>query len=107
MSPGTKASKEIGVDFSSAYEEANSADPRSTFAGSVRDAWILLSTGLPVAMKNAKPGTPAFRKSWRDAMEQTGDVVDVNGVDTMSATHHIGLDNRDRVLVEVKNGALM
>lgn len=103
--PDTMASKKIGTDFNSAYEKANGADSRSTFAGSAWDAWILLSKGLPVAIKNAKPGTPAFRKSLRDALEQTRDVVGVNGVYNMSATDHNGLDKRGRVLVEVKNGA--
>lgn len=103
--PDTVASKQIGVDFNRVYEKANGADSRSTFAGSAWDARILLSNGLTVAMKTAKPGTPAFRKSLRDALEQTRNVIGVNGVYNMAAGDHNGLDKRGRVLVEVRNGA--
>ena len=41
----------------------------------------------------------------RDALEQTKDVAGAHGVFTMSATDHLGLDQRARVMVKIENGA--
>ena len=59
---------------------------------------------LPVALKTAKPGTPAFRDALRDAIEADKDVKGTHAVYNMSATDHYGVDKRARVLVKVDNG---
>jgi branched-chain amino acid transport system substrate-binding protein len=102
--PSDFASKQTGVGFNAAYEKANGADSRSTFAGSTWDAWLLLSNAIPAALKAAKPGTPEFRKALRDNLEHTKDVVGVNGTYNMNANDHNGLDRRGRVLIQVKGG---
>ena len=56
------------------------------------------------AMKTAQPGTPAFRKALRDALEATSNVPATHGVFTMSKTDHAGLDQRGRVMVMIDNG---
>jgi branched-chain amino acid transport system substrate-binding protein len=102
--PANFASRQTGVGFNTAYEKANGADSRSTFAGSTWDAWLLLSNAIPAAMKSAKPGTPAFRQALRDNLEHTKDVVGVNGTYNMNTGDHNGLDRRARVLIQVKDG---
>lgn len=102
--PDGAASKAAGVKLNAAYEKLVGADSRSTFAGSTSDAALLLSNAIPAALKGAKPGTPAFRQALRDALERTTNVVGVNGTYSMSAQDHNGLDQRARVLIEVKDG---
>jgi branched-chain amino acid transport system substrate-binding protein len=102
--PNNFASKQTGVGFNAAYEKANGADSRSTFAGSTWDAWLLLSNAIPTALKAAKPGTTEFRQALRDNLERSKDVVGVNGTYNMNANDHNGLDRRARVLIQVKDG---
>jgi branched-chain amino acid transport system substrate-binding protein len=102
--PDSAASKAAGVKLNAAYEKLVGADSRSTFAGSTSDAALLLSNAIPAALKGAKPGTSAFRQALRDALERTTNVVGVNGTYSMSAQDHNGLDQRARVLIEVKDG---
>jgi branched-chain amino acid transport system substrate-binding protein len=40
----------------------------------------------------------------RDALEGTRGLADTNGVVNMSAGDHLGLDQRARVMVEIRNG---
>lgn len=101
--PGSTPSKKVGVAFNKAYETKYGSDSRSTFAGSTWDAWLLLRNALPGALKVAKPGTEEFRKAIRDNLENTHELVGVNGVYNMTAKDHNGLDRRGRVLVEVRN----
>ena len=55
-------------------------------------------------MKNAKPGTAAFREALRDAIEGVREVIGTHGVYAMSASDHNGVDNRARVVVRVDKG---
>jgi branched-chain amino acid transport system substrate-binding protein len=64
---------------------------------------MLLSNAVPIALKSGAPGTPEFRRALRDALEATRGLADTNGVVNMSATDHLGLDQRARVMVEIKN----
>jgi len=102
--PDDMASKKVGVGFNTAYENKYGPDSRSTFAGSTWDAWLLLQNAIPAALKKGKPGTVEFRTALRDNLENTKDLVGVNGVYNMSPSDHIGLDQRGRVLIEVKDG---
>jgi len=102
--PDSMASKKVGVELNRAYEEKFGPGSRSTFAGSTWDAWLLLQNAIPAALERAKPGTVEFRTALRDNLEKTKDLVGVNGVYNMSPTDHIGLDERGRVLIEVKDG---
>ncbi|RZJ14127.1 MAG: branched-chain amino acid ABC transporter substrate-binding protein, partial [Haliea sp.] len=56
------------------------------------------------ALKKAKPGTAEFRAALRDALEATKEVSGAHGVFNMSATDHLGLDQRARVMVKIENG---
>jgi len=103
--PAVHPSKKAGETFVSQYEQKYGAGSFSSFAGHAHDAFRLIEAAVPVALKTAKPGTPAFRMALRDAMESNQDVVGVHGVFNMTPTDHFGLDQRGRVLVRVENGA--
>jgi branched-chain amino acid transport system substrate-binding protein len=67
---------------------------RSTFGGHAWDAAMLLQRAVPEALKKGQPGTKEFRAALRDALEGVKDAVGVHGVFNMTATDHLGFDNR-------------
>ena len=96
--------KKLGGDYVRAYEGAHGVDSRSTFGGHAYDAYLLIVRAAPEALKKAKPGTPEFRAALRDAIENVKEMPATNGVYSMSATDHGGLDARARVLVRIEGG---
>jgi len=64
---------------------------------------MLLERAAPIALKAGAPGTPAFRNALRDALEGTKNFADTNGVVNMTPNDHIGLDQRARVMVEIRD----
>ena len=69
-------------------------------------AWLgELRSAVAAALKKAQPGTAEFRVALRDALENTKEVHGAHGIFNMSATDHLGLDQRARVMVKVENGA--
>lgn len=57
-----------------------------------------------MALKTAQPGTPAFRRALREAIEETKNLEVSNGVVNFSKTDYLGLDSRARVMVQIQNG---
>ena len=49
-------------------------------------------------------GTPAFRAALRDSLEGVRNVIGAHGIFNLSATDHLGLDARSRVMVQVVDG---
>jgi branched-chain amino acid transport system substrate-binding protein len=90
--------------YVAAYEAAHGKGSVSTFGAHAWDAGLLMTTAIPVALKKAQPGTPEFRAALRDALEQTNELAGAHGIFTMSATDHLGLDQRGRVMVKIENG---
>ncbi len=102
--PDNNASKAPALTYVRDYEAAYGAGSVATFGAHLYDAGLLLQKALPEALKTAQPGTPAFRKALRDALEATSNVGATHGVFTMSKTDHAGLDQRGRVMVMIDNG---
>ena len=96
--------KAAGTNYVKAYEAKYGAGSVSTFGGHAWDAGLLMSAAVPVALKSAAPGTPAFRAALRDALEQVKDVAGAHGIFSMSASDHLGLDDRAYVMVKIENG---
>lgn len=96
--------KAAGTNYVKAYEAKYGAGSVSTFGGHAWDAGLLMSAAVPVALKSATPGTPAFRAALRDALEQVKDVAGAHGIFSMSASDHLGLDDRAYVMVKIENG---
>ena len=96
--------KAAGTNYVKAYEAKYGAGSVSTFGGHAWDAGLLMSAAVPVALKSAAPGTPAFRAALRDALEQVKDMAGAHGIFSMSASDHLGLDDRAYVMVKIENG---
>lgn len=86
------------------YDAAYGKEARSPFAGYAYDAYLLLEAVLPQVLEQAEPGTADFRVALRNALEGgVNEVVGTQGVYSMTATEHNGLDDRARILVKVKD----
>ena len=97
--------KKSALAYVAAYEAAYGKGSVSTFGAHAWDAGLLMSAAIPVALKKAQPGTPEFRAALRDALEQIKELPGAHGIFNMSATDHLGLDQRARVMVLIENGA--
>jgi branched-chain amino acid transport system substrate-binding protein len=102
--PANHPGRKSALDFITKYEAAFGKGSVSTFGGHAWDAGQLLQNAVPAALKKAQPGTPAFRAALRDALEATKELAGAHGVFNMSATDHLGLDQRARVMVKIENG---
>jgi branched-chain amino acid transport system substrate-binding protein len=101
--PESNPVKPVALEFIRRYEQAFGARSRNAFSGYSYDGYLLLNAAVPAAMQTAKPGTPAFRRALRDALENIHNLVGTHGVYNMTVKDHSGLDNRARVLVRVQN----
>ncbi|CAG0967523.1 hypothetical protein BURK1_01044 [Burkholderiales bacterium] len=101
--PDANPTRRVAQAYIDAYEKRFGAKP-ATFGANVWDGWLLLERAIPFALKSGKPGTEAFRVALRDALEASREVVGTQGVFTMSATDHNGMDERARVPVVVRDG---
>ncbi len=97
--------KKSALAYVAAYEGAYGKGSVSTFGGHAWDAGLLMSAAVPVALKKAQPGTPEFRAALRDALEGVKELAGAHGIFNMSATDHLGMDQRARVMVKIENGA--
>lgn len=102
--PANHPVRKTALDYVAKYEAAFGKGSVSTFGAHAWDTGLLLQAAVPAALKKAKPGTPEFRAALRDALEATKEVSGAHGVFNMSATDHLGLDQRARVMVKIENG---
>jgi branched-chain amino acid transport system substrate-binding protein len=97
--------KAAGLEFVKRYDAANGPGTASSFGAHVWDAGLLLQAAIPVALKQAQPGTKEFRAALRAALENVRDLRAAHGVFNTTPTDHLGLDERARVMVQIRNGA--
>ncbi len=102
--PDANAVKKPATDFVKRYESKFGAGNVAAFAAYAWDAGLLLQRAIPEALKKAQPGTAEFRAALRDALENIRNEPSTNGVVNMSKTDHLGLDQRARVMVQIKGG---
>ena len=102
--PEANPTRKVAEDLIRRYDGAFGAGSLSIFASNAWDAWLLIEHAIPAALKSAKPGTPAFRKALRDALENTRNLVSSQGVFNMTPTDHVGYDLRASVMVQIKSG---
>lgn len=102
--PADHPLKTVGIEFLKFYEGTYGTGSRNAFAAYAYDAGQIIKAAVPVALKTAKPGNPAFRQAMRDAIESNKEVKGTHAVYSMSPTDHYGVDKRARVLVRVENG---
>ena len=99
----THPSKAVALKYMNNYKKTYGEYP-ATFGANVYDAGLLLEKAIPVALKQAKPGSVQFRQALRTALEQTKELAGTQGVYNMTPMDHSGFDKRGRVMVTVKNG---
>ena len=102
--PDSNPVKASALVYVEKYEAAHGEGSISSFGGYAWDAGVLLEAAVPTALKAAKPGTPEFRAELRNALEASKEVAGATGIYTMSAEDHLGLDERSRVMIEIRNG---
>lgn len=93
--PDSDPQKAPSLAYAKAYTEAYKEDI-STFGGHAYD-------GLMLAVDAIKRANGTDRKKVRDALEATKNFIGIDGIFTMSATDHNGLDSASFKMVEVKN----
>ena len=103
--PASHPLKKSALAYVEKYEAANGKGSVSTFGAHAWDAGKLMEVAATAALKIAKPGTVAFRVALRDALETIKELAGAHGVFNMSATDHLGLDQRARVMVKIEGGA--
>jgi len=97
-------SKKVALDFVQKYEKAYGAGSRNQFAGHAYDAVVVLEKIVPMALKKAKPGTPAFRAALKEATETMGRTVVAHGVLNYTKDNHWGFTTETGVILKVVNG---
>ena len=102
--PASHPLKKSAMEYIGKYEAAHGKGSVSTFGAHAWDAGLLMSAAVPVALKKAQPGSPAFRAALRDALEQVKELPGAHGIFNMSATDHLGMDQRARVMVKIEKG---
>jgi len=85
------------------YEAIYGKGSFSSYVGNLWMASQLVDAAIPAALKTAKPGTPEFRAAIRDNIERVKDMVTQTGYVTMSATDHVGYDERATGVFEYRN----
>ncbi|MFV0663577.1 ABC transporter substrate-binding protein [Denitromonas sp.] len=103
--PADNPVRATAQEYVSKYEAAFGKGSVSTFGGHAWDAGALLVAAVPTALKGGQPGTPEFRAALRDSLEGLKEVAGAHGIFNMSPTDHLGLDQRSRVMVQIKGGA--
>ncbi|MBS7350022.1 MAG: ABC transporter substrate-binding protein [Comamonas sp.] len=102
--PDSHPVKATALEYVEKYEAKHGEGSVSSFGAYAWDAGVLLNAAVPNALKSAKPGTPEFRAALRDALEGVKEVAGATGVYTMTPEDHLGLDERSRVMIEIRDG---
>jgi len=103
--PADNPVKKSATEYVTRYEAVHGKGSVNAFGGYAWDAGQLLAAAAPQALKTAQPGSREFRLALRDALEATTNVAGAHGVFNMSASDHLGLDQRARVMVTVQQGS--
>jgi branched-chain amino acid transport system substrate-binding protein len=102
--PADHPAKAVALDYIARYEASYGAGTFSSFASHAWDAGLMLQAAVPVALKKAKPGTKEFREALRTALENLKDLRSTQGVYNLTPENHQGLDQRARVMAQIRNG---
>ena len=102
--PNDHPVKKSAVAYVDAYEKAHGKGRVSTFGAHAWDTGVLLQAAIPVALKKAQPGTKEFRAALRDALEGVKNTPGAHGIFNMSASDHLGFDQRAAVMVQIRDG---
>lgn len=102
--PNDHPVKKSAMAYVVAYEGAQGKGSVSTFGAHAWDVGVLLQQAIPVALKKGQPGTKEFRVALRDALEGVKNAAGAHGIFNMSASDHLGLDQRSAVMIQIVDG---
>ena len=102
--PNDHPVKKSAMAYVTAYEGAQGKGSVSTFGAHAWDVGVLLQQAIPVALKKGQPGTKEFRVAMRDALEGVKNAAGAHGIFNMSASDHLGLDQRAAVMIQIVDG---
>jgi branched-chain amino acid transport system substrate-binding protein len=102
--PDDNPVKKTALEYVTRYEAAHGKGSVTTFGAHSWDAFRLLASAVPEALKKGQPGSREFRRALRDALEGIRNLAGAHGIYNMSAQDHIGFDQRSRVMVRIENG---
>ncbi len=94
--PASHPQKKVGSDYKAMYE-SKTGDSISTFGGHAYD-------GLMIAVQAIERAGSTDKAAVLAEIEKTANFVGVDGIFTMSASDHLGLNMDSFVMVEVSNG---
>jgi len=94
--PASHPQKKVASDYKAMYESKTGSEI-SSFGGHAYD-------GLMIAVEAIKRAGSTDKAAVRDEIEKTKGYVGADGIYTMSAKDHLGLDEASFVMVEVSNG---
>jgi len=104
LQPDSSPTKAPGLAYVNAYEAKFGKDTRTQFGAHLFDAYKILERVVPVALKEARPGTQEFREAIRKALLTERNIAASQGVFNFSEQDRYGVDERARVLLTVKDG---
>lgn len=101
--PAANPVRKIALNFTNLYEATYGKDTMTQFAADAWGAYMLIANAVPQALKTAQPGTVQFRNALRTALESTKDLTVPQGVINMNPKDHVGLDQRSRVMGQIRS----
>ncbi|HET6600131.1 MAG TPA: ABC transporter substrate-binding protein [Burkholderiaceae bacterium] len=104
--PDDYPTKKIALEFRKIYQKVNGEPSTDAFSAYSFDAWIVFTEAAKraLAASKAEPGTPEFREALRDAIFSGKEVVGTHGVYNFKPGSIVGVDDRARVIVTLKDG---
>ncbi|NDY92096.1 ABC transporter substrate-binding protein [Ideonella sp. TBM-1] len=102
--PASHPSRPVALAYVQAFEGKHGPGSRTQFGGHAHDALQVLERIVPLALKQAQPGTAAFRQALRQALESEREIALSHGVVNFTPTDHIGFDARGVVVLRIEQG---
>ncbi|MGE4335864.1 MAG: ABC transporter substrate-binding protein [Pigmentiphaga sp.] len=102
--PADHPSRQAALDYVAEYEQANGKGSYNQFAANIQGGLLVLQEAIPLALQQARPGTPEFRTALRDALRSVGEVAVPQGVLNYTADDPYGFDERGRFVLQVQDG---
>ncbi|MEX1057134.1 MAG: ABC transporter substrate-binding protein [Natronospirillum sp.] len=101
--PENHESKELAVEFVTAYEAQQGEGSRNNFAAYAYDAYLLLDHAVRNVDTSVEAGTLEFRAALRDAIVDTQELAVTHGVLNWGAERS-PFDSRGAILISVEDG---
>ena len=103
--PASNPIQRVALAFRAAFEKANGEAPTDSFSSYSFDGWLVFVDAAKRALATgAKPGSPEFRTSLREALFTTKELAGTQGVYSYTPADRHGVDARARILVQIEDG---